>query len=257
MLYSVRMRAAQGGDHSLGGRHISGAERLARPEEVAAIIQEMLARAMEHSRGRADFVQMTVEEVNPEEIHTVSVLPVTTVQVADTASGREAAKEALVRTGVSPAAADQGIGALAALPDSMRGAILLCAATGKRVDDRHSRGVRVSRMDVANKQAFTALLQKRGLAENIHAREALVLATKVAAAPGVVAELCWSDDPEYTAGYVASVYGYFRFTHLKDYGNPVGGRVFFVEPDCSIDILTAYLESQPVLVATVGEEANS
>lgn len=29
-----------------------------------------------------------------------------------------------------------------------------------------------------------------------HAREALVLASKVASAAGTVAELCWSDDPD-------------------------------------------------------------
>jgi 6-carboxyhexanoate--CoA ligase len=255
VLYNVRMRAAQGGDHALGGRHISGAERLARPEEVTTVTQEMLARALGHSRGRADFISITIEEIKPEDVHKAFVLPVTTVQVADTVSGRVAAKAALTQAGVNSKAAEKGFHALTALPDSMRGAMLLCAATGKRLDDKSSRGVRVSRMDVADKQSFAAFLSKHGLAKNVHAREALVLATKVAAAPGVVAELCWSDDPDYTAGYVASVYGYFRFPHLKDYGNPVGGRVFFVEPGCNIAELTAYLEQQPVLVAVTGEEA--
>ena len=32
----------------------------------------------------------------------------------------------------------------------------------------------------------------------------IVLATKVSAHPATVAELCWSDDPEYITGYVAS-----------------------------------------------------
>ena len=54
------------------------------------------------------------------------------------------------------------------------------------------------------------------------------MASKVASAVGVVAELCWSDDPEYVSFYVASAkYGYKRIPVLKEYGNPIGGRVFF------------------------------
>ena len=34
-------------------------------------------------------------------------------------------------------------------------------------------------------------------------REALVLASKVQSAEGIVGELCWSDDPDDTIGYVA------------------------------------------------------
>jgi 6-carboxyhexanoate--CoA ligase len=102
-------------------------------------------------------------------------------------------------------------------------------------------------MDAATQLNITGLLAKKGLA-NDHVREAMILATKVAAAQGMVAELCWSDDPEYTAGYVASGKGYFRFPHLKEYGNPVGGRVFFVDPAVDIEALTDYLEKQPVLV---------
>ncbi|MCX7781956.1 MAG: 6-carboxyhexanoate--CoA ligase, partial [Negativicutes bacterium] len=37
MLYTVRMRAAQGGAHESGGRHISGAERLAAAPQLAEL----------------------------------------------------------------------------------------------------------------------------------------------------------------------------------------------------------------------------
>ena len=78
MLYSVRMRAAQGGDHVCGGRHISGAEQLVQPGELADVAREMLERATTHSRGSADFIQITVEAIRPDEIITVPLLPVTT-----------------------------------------------------------------------------------------------------------------------------------------------------------------------------------
>ena len=46
-------------------------------------------------------------------------------------------------------------------------------------------------------------------------REALALATKVIWS-GVVAELCWSDEPEYVAGYVATArHGSVRFPNFK------------------------------------------
>jgi 6-carboxyhexanoate--CoA ligase len=34
MLYSVKMRSAQGGPHEQGGRHISGAERILSEEKI-------------------------------------------------------------------------------------------------------------------------------------------------------------------------------------------------------------------------------
>jgi len=79
-------------------------------------------------------------------------------------------------------------------------------------------------------------------------REALVLASKVAAGSGIVAELCWSDDPEYTTGYVASGHGYIRIPHCKPLGNTVGGRIFFVNPLADLSMLENYLQHQPVLV---------
>ena len=130
----------------------------------------------------------------------------------------------------------------------MRGAMLLDAVTGRRVDGLGARGVRVSKMDCDNAGLYEAKLVEKGLLGD-HVREALVLASKVASAAGIVAELCWSDDPEYVTGYVASPkYGYRRIPIMKDYGNPVGGRVFFTEPEADLQKLIAYLQDQVVLI---------
>lgn len=247
MLYSVRMRSAEGGAHETGGRHISGAERLVSYDKVTETANAMMARAFTHSRGQADFINIKVEAVREQDIVTIPLLPVSTAAVKNAEAGRTAAKYALIKAGVSPSAAEKGMAELLALPDSMRGAMLVCAKTGQRLDDRENRGVRVSRMDISDDDGFACWLKKHDLS-NIHVREALVLAAKVAFAPGVLAELCWSDDPEYTTGYVASAKEYIRFPHLKLYGSPVGGRVFFVKPDSDIQALLYYLEQQPVLV---------
>lgn len=247
MLYSVRMRSAKGGAHEMGGRHISGAERLVEKEKIQQIAGEMVVRALGHSRGCADFITVTIDAVNPEQVCRVPLLPVTTVDVPDAEAGRKAAMTVLLRSGVSERAVCSAMTALLSLPDSMRGAMLFCKDTGKRLDEAGQAGIRVSRMDIADDQDYHQRLSGLGLT-NIHVREALVLASKVAAAPQVAAELCWSDDPEYTAGYVASSAGYCRFTRLKNYGSPVGGRIFFLRPGTDLAALIDYLGRQPVLV---------
>ncbi len=247
MLYSVKMRAAQGGPHEHGGRHISGAERLVPRDKITETTHAMLERAFSHSRGRADFINIKVEAIANESIVTAPLLPVVMTDVCDVPAGRAAAEAALVEAGVSPLAARCGIDKLLALEDSLRGAMLLCAKTGKRLDDKGRRGIRVSRMDITDNDAFDQWLKRHGLA-GTHVREALVLASKVMSAPGILAELCWSDDPEYTTGYVSSKKCYLRLPKLKPFGSPIGGRVFFVKPDTDLSALIEYLENQPALI---------
>lgn len=249
MIYSVRMRAAQGGRHEDGGRHISGAECLVDFSKINKSIEEMVQRATFHTRGQADFINITVEAVTENEVVYAPLLPITTEEVSDVVSGRQAARRALLQAGVTLTAVELGFQSLLLLKDSMRGAMLICATTGQRLDQSGLRGVRVSRMDSFNEIAFSKQLKAMAL-ENTHTKEALLLASKVAAAPGVVAELCWSDDPEYTTGYVASQAGYIRLPHLKRYGDTLGGRIFFVRPEVSVDQLIEYLENQPVLITT-------
>ena len=67
-LYSVRMRAAQGGPHEKGGHYISGAERIVKLEEVGAIAQSLADRALHHSKGTADFINITVDLIPSNEI---------------------------------------------------------------------------------------------------------------------------------------------------------------------------------------------
>ncbi|MBP2656524.1 MAG: 6-carboxyhexanoate/CoA ligase [Firmicutes bacterium] len=213
-----------------------------------------MKRAFSHTRGFADFVNITVERTPKELVRKVPLLAVDTIEVKDVNAGRTSARRALAAAGVTEQAIDSGIMQLINLPDSMRGAMLVSAETGARLDTAGTRGIRVSRMDIADQVTFARMLALHGLEANIHAREAMVLAAKVAAAGEVLAELCWSDDPEYIAGYVASRQGYIRITKLKAYGSGLGGRVFFVKSGSDIRTLTDYLEKQPVLATVLSEE---
>jgi len=245
MLYSIKMRSAQ--QLAAGPRHISGAERIVNKDKVDKTTLAMIERAFAHERGQADFINIKIEAVASEKIVQVSQLPVHTLAAKDRQQAELLALATLREAGICQAAAQKGWAALKALTDSMHGAMILSALTGERLDDMGARGVRVSSMDVADADGYETSLAGHGLTD-IHVREALVLASKVQAAPGVLAELCWSDDPSYTTGYVADHTGYYRIPNLKEAGVAIGGRAFFVSPQTDIGELVYYLQSQPVFV---------
>ena len=178
----------------------------------------------------------------------VLVIPLYQMDTRTKSEGRKAAKKELLRIGVSKAAVESAFRELESLTDSMRGAIVMDAVTGERLDDRAERGVRCSNMDCEDTALYEARMAEKGLGGD-HPREALVLASKVAYGPGTVAELCWSDDPDYVTGYVGSKkFGYGRITVMKDMGDPVGGRVFFVEHGTDVARYDDYMQNQVVLV---------
>ena len=237
-LYSVRMRAAQGGPHEKGGHHISGAERIVKLEDVGAIAQTLAKRALHHSKGTADFINITVDLISPEKITYIDCLKVEEHKTSSISESHQLGTELLQGPTISEVAVYKAISLLQGLDKSMRGAMLVDATTGKRID-AGNRGVRVSHMDSFDSEA---------LGDNDHMREALVLASKVQSAEGIVGELCWSDDPDYTVGYVACNGTYHRIPNMKELGSAIGGRVFFVQSDIDRDSVIEYLEKTPVLV---------
>ena len=237
-LYSVRMRAAQGGPHEKGGHHISGAERIVKLEEVGTIAQSLADRALHHSKGTADFINITVDLIPPEKIRYIDCLKVEEHKTSSISESHQLAIDLLDDPAISKTAVHKAISMLKRLDRSMRGAMLVDAITGERLDTGN-RGVRVSHMDSFDSYA---------LGDNEHMREALVLASKVQSADGIVGELCWSDDPDYTVGYVACNGVYHRIPNMKELGSNIGGRVFFVRSDIDGESVIEYLERTPVLV---------
>lgn len=255
-LFSVRMRAAVGGPHEQGGRHVSGAERVLTADELPRGVADLVRRAREHALGSADFIQVTVEML-PSSVPVIPGLSLATMDVADTDEARRVAAELLVTAGVDAGVARGAIALLAAGPGPgsavMRGAVVMDAATGQRLEPDRARGVRVSMVDLAPgvRRRVRERLRRAGLAGH-RVLEAAVLASKGAWA-GTLAELCWSDDPDYTTGYVAAPrLGYIRIPHLKPTGVPSGGRVFFVGGDTDLDTYVRRLEDEPVLLAGLG-----
>ena len=232
--FCVKMRASRNGEH------VSGAERIVREGSVAKTLSDLAERALNHSKGRPDFINLKVEE--PGEILHLKALDVSVNEVSTEAEGRERAAELLKSAGIARAGE---IMSLFESSYSMRGAMLVDADTLERLEPDRERGVRATRMDSAESLENGASCGKN------HFAEALVLATKVANAPGIVGEVCVSDDPDYVTGYVASKsIGYQRITVMKRMGDPSGGRIFLYRgPRESVPATIRYLESQSVLVS--------
>ena len=198
----------------------------------------MAERALHHSKGTADFINITVDLIPPEKISYIDCLTVEEHKTSSIPESHQLATKLLQGPTISETAVHKAISMLKSLDRSMRGAMLVDAMTGERLDEGN-RGVRVSHMDSFDSHA---------LGDNEHMREALVLASKVQSADGVVGELCWSDDPDYTVGYVACNGVYHRLPHMKELGSDIGGRVFFVRSNIDSESVIEYLESAPVLV---------
>lgn len=247
MLYSIRMRSAKGGAHEQGGQHISGAERLITKEEIHQMAERLIERAFTHEKGTADFIQLTIEEISPATIKTIPLLNIETYEASSIVDGHQNAREFLAKAKISAVAIESAMEHLLSLKENMRGAILIDADTGLRLDNTGMRGIRVSRMDLKDAQQSKALLTQRGYA-NTHVQEAVVLASKVLSAPQIMGELCWSDDPHYVIGYVSANNTYHRITKMKPLYSNQGGRVFFVKMPADLVALQQYLETQPVLV---------
>ena len=251
-MYSIKMRCSKGGPHEEGGKHISGAERILREDEVEQELINVYRRAITHERGKPDFINFKIEEIDEDDIIYKKRLNINQHHVNSKEEGLNLAKELLKENAVSEESANIAIQTLLNLKESIHGAMLFDKDTGNRIDNRGIRGVRVTGMASADVAEYSDSLKNDGR-EGLHLEEALILASKIASCKGIAAELCWSDDPSYVIGYVGTKDSYERIPILKDEGNPVGGRVFFVDAnelndDYTLDDLIDYLEKQVVLI---------
>ena len=230
--------------------HISGAEGLYAKSEVQKIVSEYIGRAMTHPKGKADHIIVTIEEIKQKPAM-IPALPVTTVNCRSTSGGRNIMKKILYSLGISNSAVDRALALFT--KGNMRGASLITSEKGLRLEPDQERGVRVSRLGIDKKaQNFLAARLSRQEINTDTVKEALILASKVVSAKDIIAEVCISDDPDYTTGYVASgKYGYLRIPHMKRKGSKSGGRAFFVKEGTQTEATIKYLERVPVIVHTV------
>ena len=235
-LFSVKMRASRDGVHT------SGAERIVPAAEIPRLAATLAERALSHSKGAPDFINVKVERATSP--LRLKALAVSTHEANTPSEGWAIARRLLAADGISRV--DEII-PLFRETYRMRGAMLLDADTLERLEPDRVRGVRATFMDAAAESGRTFSSVKD------HYAEAVVLATKVANAPGIVGEICMSDDPDYVTGYVATRrIGYARITCLKRLGDPAGGRIFLYRgPREKVGETIDFIQRRCVLVEDV------
>jgi len=241
--YSIRMRAGK------SGLHVSGAEGIYEKDDIVDIVREYTGRALTHDKGRADEIRLTIEELK-EKPRKISSLPLCTLNTKNPGAVKRAAFRVLSSIGITERAIEEAFNSLN-IGITMRGAMLM-DIEGVRLEPDLLRGVRVTRMGITKNAEIilTKQLSKLGI-DNTAVKEALVLASKVHKYPMVLGELCISDDPNYTTGYIASrSYGYIRLPHIKKRGVPYGGRAFFITGG-EVKELIKYLQATPVLIDNI------
>ena len=241
--YSIRMRAAR------GGFHISGAEGIFERKDVIKVVEGYAQRAFSHEKGRADEIFLKVEGVK-EKPRKISTIPLCTLNSRNQDAVKKSVVKILTSIGITERAVEEAFKSLT-MGITMRGAMLM-DVEGVRLEPDLLRGVRVTRMGITQNasSSLSKKLIRLGLNNNT-VKEALILSSKVNKHPMVLGELCISDDPNYTIGYVASRrYGYIRLPHIKKRGVPYGGRAFFITGG-EVKELIKYLQKTPVLVNKV------
>ena len=248
MLFSVKMRSSR------NSIHISGAERIVPEERLDDVVVSLLHRARSHSRGEPDFISVKVEKLRESPVY-LKALPV--FEVVSEGSSVSVLEKLFSISAVPPEMGLSFYNILlrGASPSGkvMRGAMVVEVSSGTRLEPDKERGVRVSYIDITD-EAVEELRKISGEKYTENFKEALILSTKVLNHPFVLAELCVSDDPDYTTGYLSiKGKGYFRIFGIKTGGLPFGGRAFFVKKGTDIEELTKYLEKKPVIVSSVSD----
>lgn len=239
-LYSIKMRASK------ENYHISGAEKIIKEENIEEAVNLLLKRVLLHSRGKSDFINIKIEEINENELEKINPLDVTTINVDNHKEGLHAAYIMLMKLGIDDEKCKKIMNLMECTPN-MRGAILLDINTMERLEPDKKRGIRATYMDFEEYNPNNLVKETK---YNTHFIEALALSSKILNCPHIIGEICYSDDPNYTAGYVSSKkYGYVRFSHLKKIGDENGGRIFLYDSsNCNLDDCIDYIENKKVII---------
>ena len=215
--------------------------------DIMRTMTELEHRAWTHSNGRPDDVVVSVHRVDEDEITHIPALTRETRHTQTVDDAHRAITEILRDAGIPTA--EHALNVRTRIR-GMRGAMLLDADTGERRDTKDIRGVRVTALENDMPTGADAAAERSSsAAAKPYYCEALTLASKVQYHPAVCAELCISDDPDYTTGYVSTPGRYVRIENIKPADSPQGGRVFLVRgTDDEIADCIDYLENTAVIV---------
>ena len=176
--WSVRMRAT--GIIDGEPYHVSGAESLVSPDMIGQTLTGLIHRALSPGHTvEARQVRLSLDQLDADPA-VIPALPADINECIDIDSAHHHFLDVLSRFVPNP---EEIMRILTAGP-TMRGAAMVEVGSGRRLETDPLRGVRVTRFgDLTESSPGTSLAHKR------HHHEAVLLASKVTAAPGVLAEL--------------------------------------------------------------------
>lgn len=238
-LYNIRMRSSE------NQQHISGAERMVHYEGIHNCVASMIDRSFHHKRGKPDFISIKIEKIK-EEVKVIS--PISTIENIENYSVNSAlcAMRKILKPLNLQASFIQSLYEIITTGTSISGALLIDIHSQERLDAKEN-GVRVSRLDWQEKTKED-FIRWNPDCNSERKLEAIALASKVQHS-GVIAELCCSDDPHYTTGYVTLKNTYTSIPHMKEENSASGGRIFLVDSEqTNVEEIIQFLEQTPVIV---------
>lgn len=78
-LYSIKMRSSKGLDGV--EKHISGAENIVNETDLENAVNNLIKRALNHTKGKSDSINIKVEKLNELDIKYINPLSVNTIDV--------------------------------------------------------------------------------------------------------------------------------------------------------------------------------
>ena len=242
-LYSIKMRGSK------EDNHVSGAESIVKEKDLECAVNLLIKRAMNHSKGKSDFINIKIEEIKKEEVRYLQPLEVTKVEVKSPKEGFEIVQHMLKKLDI----VEENISKIIDLFNencNMRGAMLVVINTIQRLEPDKIRGIRATYMDFED---FKINHLNKNTEYNSHFIEALALSTKVVNCTNIIGEICFSDDLDYVAGYIASKkYGYIRISQLKERGDFRGGRIFLydstLDKNYTVKDCINYMENKKLII---------
>ncbi len=236
------------------GEHLSGAEDLVPLPEVGLVLTSFSQKLfpLVLMEGTLPLQQIvTIDPVLEKDILRKSLLAVQTMKSESSEETEKALPDLLKH--ILPSGRTERILEIfknEIMESTPRNGALLATSEGRILPEGISGGIRTTHVGCVSSLRRSLEHKLDGFFGKPNHRfvDALVLASKVLSSGGVLLEICTSDDPHYTTGYVASLhFGYVRIPHMKRQGIRRGGRLYVISPDSSLPGLLNFLRFTPVL----------
>ncbi|MHB1285636.1 MAG: 6-carboxyhexanoate--CoA ligase [Leptospirales bacterium] len=254
VLYSLRMRAFN------GQKHLSGGEDIVDNVALKTRLLELLDQGLEPSSKQLidppHSINIRIDPVHTKDIKTISLLPVyclKTKRLEETWFFLKKAFEGMGEVfGISGTLGyQQAEKLLSDKNDATTGASLLLPNAESRIPNGD--GIRITHFGInpSLKDELTQESAIHALGSGRRFIEALQISSKILSHEKTAFELCLSDNPEYTTGYLSvRGVGYIRLPFVKPPGLRAGGRIIgvlntFIESDMLE--MVGYLTESPVL----------